>query len=202
MLNSIQVGITGANFRMDDALSSDRELMQRVLRREQSALSDLYQQYGSAIYSMALRVLRDSREAEEITQDVFLRVWNAPEKWDETKGRLISWLLTVTRYAAIDRLRAENRRALDVELQEETELAGETSEFNTPEWQNGQIVRRLLTQLPPEQSQVIEMAFFGGLTHRELADRLNLPIGTVKTRVRLGLQKLRQLWLEATRESL
>ncbi len=176
--------------------------MQRVLRREQSALGDLYQQYGSAIYSMALRVLRDSREAEEITQDVFLRVWNAPEKWDETKGRLISWLLTVTRYAAIDRLRAENRRALDVELQEETELAGETSEFNTPEWQNGQIVRRLLTQLPPEQAQVIELAFFGGLTHRELADRLNLPIGTVKTRVRLGLQKLRQLWLEATRESL
>src|SRR5687767_7266943 len=91
-------------------MPDDLDLMRRILRRDQSALGELYDAYGNAVFSLALRILRDSQRAEEIAQDVFLRVWNQPEKWDSTKGRLISWLLTVARYAAIDLLRAEQRQ--------------------------------------------------------------------------------------------
>ncbi len=169
--------------------------MQRIRQRDQQALSALYDRYSSPVYSLALRVLGDSRRAEEITQDVFLRVWSQPDKWDSSRGRLISWMLTITRYAAIDLLRAEQRQPAlsETPLEEDSPLA-DPDGWNAADWSRGQALRQALAQLPPEQRHLIELAFYGGLTHRELAERLALPFGTVKTRLRLGLQKLRQLW--------
>src|SRR6266849_10434084 len=177
----------------------DIELMQRIARREQVALSDLYQRYGSMIYSLALRVLQNTDLAEEITQDTILEVWHHPQKWDSTKGRLPSWLMTVTRYKSIDRLRKEKRQ-LDtnsVDLDEAHHMADGTWQADDPLWQDGQLLRALMKQLPADQSQAIELAFFQGLTHAQIAEGLKLPLGTVKTRVRLGLQKLRSLWSAA-----
>jgi RNA polymerase sigma-70 factor (ECF subfamily) len=179
---------------------NDIELMQRLTRRDQAALAELYQCYGGLVYSLALRVLQDTNLAEEITQDAFLEVWKRPESWDPAKGRLSSWLLTLTRYTAIDRLRRERRQlnAISTTIDEGLEQLPSTEEHaGDPRWQEGQTLRLLMAQLPPEQAQVIELAFFQGMTHSEMAEYTHLPLGTVKTRVRLGLQKLKSLWGEA-----
>lgn len=158
----------------------------------------LYQKYGDLVYSLALRVLREPGLAEEVTQDIFVKVWRQPERWNPALGQFSSWLLTITRNAAIDRLRAEQRqpaqRLHTVNLSEETTADLASAEAD---WLDGQLLRRLLAQLPAEQRTLIELAYFMGFTHSELAERMQLPLGTVKTRIRSGLQKLRTLWHEA-----
>jgi len=179
-------------------IPTDLELMQRIAQADQSALSMLYQRYGNLNYSLALRVLQNTGVAEEVTQDVFLEVWNRPQIWDPAKGRLSSWMLTITRYTAIDRLRKDRRHPESLTpLDEQSEVLSTIGQTDDTLWQDGQMLRTLMEQLPAEQAKVIELAFFQGLTHNELAKILNLPLGTIKTRVRLGLQKLRGLWNDA-----
>ena len=179
-------------------IPTDLELMQRIAQADQSALSVLYQRYGNLNYSLALRVLQNTGVAEEVTQDVFLEVWNRPQIWDPAKGRLSSWMLTITRYTAIDRLRKDRRHPESLTpLDEQSEVLSTIGQTDDTLWQDGQMLRTLMEQLPAEQAKVIELAFFQGLTHNELAKILNLPLGTIKTRVRLGLQKLRGLWNDA-----
>jgi RNA polymerase sigma-70 factor (ECF subfamily) len=147
---------------------------------------------------LCLRVLRQPGLAEEVTQDVFLKLWRQPERWNPALGQFSSWLLTISRNAAIDRLRREDRQApLHWGDSNETENAGGgTSAYAAEQanWLDGQLLRKLLLKLPAEQRQLIELAFFGGYTHSELAELLQLPLGTVKTRLRMGMQKLRLLW--------
>lgn len=130
-----------------------------------------------------------------------MKVWRQPGNWDSEKGRFINWLLTVTKRTAIDRLRREQRQSvvLNAPLDEMTPIRTEQGIPHDPLLQNARLLRELMRQLPQEQAQAIEMAFFQGMTHSDLAEALNLPLGTVKTRVRLGLQKLRTLWIEATK---
>lgn len=179
---------------------TDLELMQRVQHQDQSALMLLYERYGRQAYGLAYRVLRDFGLAEEVVQDTFLKVWHKGVQWDPAKGQLISWLLTVTRYTAIDRLRREQRGITQSALPLEDLVAppSVSGTVGTASWQDGQVLRELLARLPAEQAQVVELAFFQGMTHRELAEQLGWPLGTVKTRLRLALQKLRVLWSEAT----
>ncbi len=179
---------------------TDRDLMTRIAQGDQGALSELYQRYGLLVHSLALRILQKRELAEEITQDTFLNVWNHPETWRADGGRLSSWLLTVTRYKAIDWIRHEQRRP-DLQaspLYEEQVQAEPSAQPDDPATEDGRLIHSLLSQLPAEQAQVIELAFFQGMTHSAIAERLNLPLGTVKTRVRLGLQKLRMLWETTT----
>lgn len=177
--------------------SSDIELMQRCLHEDEAALSELYRRYSTLIYSLALRILQNPILAEEVAQDIFMEIWKRPASWDPSRGRLSSWLLTVTRYTAIDRLRKEQRSPDASTPLDETQHAIEDPVAD-PIWQDGQLLRALIKKLPPEQAQAIELAFFQGMTHSQMAERLALPLGTVKTRVRLGLQKLRALWEENT----
>jgi RNA polymerase sigma-70 factor (ECF subfamily) len=170
--------------------------MKRVAQRDEEALTELYHHYGSLVYSLALRILQNRETAEEITQDTFLLVWNRPEAWRPDRGLFSSWLLTIARYRAIDRIRHEHRRP-DMRasvLQDDLMRAEQPRSPDDPRLEDSRLLRSLLSQLPPEQAQVIELAFFGGLPHSALAELLNLPLGTVKTRLRLGLQKLRMLW--------
>lgn len=179
---------------------SDSDLMQLIMQEDQDALMALYGRYGSQVYSLALRVLRHATLAEEATQDTFLKVWHKSLSWDPTKGQLGSWLLTIARYTAIDHLRREQRQVA-TEIDQLESLPDPSANFGVvgdARWQDGQLLRELMAELPPEQAQVIELAFFQGLTHSELAEHLDLPLGTVKTRARLGLQKLRALWMEST----
>lgn len=173
---------------------ADLTLIQRIRHRDQNALLELYQAYGALVYGLALRVLQNTGWAEEVTQDIFLKIWQQPERWNPALGQFNSWLLTITRNAAIDRLRKERRPSAS--QIEQAATAPTYSSSDDTLWYDSQVLHKLLEQLPTEQRQLIDLAFYQGYTHSELAENLNLPLGTVKTRLRMGLQKLRSLWEE------
>jgi len=177
---------------------SAHQLIQRISRQDERALLELYQVYGNLVYSLALRVLQNPGLAEEVTQDIFLKIWQQPDRWNPALGQFSSWLLAITRNAAIDRLRKERRHApvQTEEFDAINEISGQIPLMDDPRWFDGQLLARLLPQLPREQHHLIELAFYQGYTHSELAQTLNLPLGTVKTRLRAGLQRLKQLWEE------
>lgn len=186
----------------DSPAAADLHLMQRIRGRDKQALTDLYDQYGRMVYGLAVRVLNDDgRLAQEVTQDTFLKAWNQADQWNPEKGKLTTWLLTITRRTAIDLLRREQRRPeiSPGEFDDVLGVVGERAVMDDPLWQDGRLLRTLLAQLPGEQRQAIELAFFYEMSHTEVAERLNLPLGTVKTRIRLGLQKLKTLWTAETR---
>lgn len=178
----------------------DFTLLQQTATGNTDALMLLHQRYVNLVYSMARRVLGDGHLAEEVTQDIFVKLWQRGHRYDPRRGRFTSWLLSVTRFAAIDRLRQEGRRPAlsDYENADDDNAADLARLLPTDHaaWERGQHLRMLLAQLPREQREVIELAYFVGLTHSELAEYLNLPLGTVKGRLRLGLEKLRSLWLD------
>jgi len=182
-------------------MPTDIELFQLIADRDEAALMTLYQRYAGLVKGMAYRVLQDDSQAEEITQDTFLKVWRQPERWDASAGKVSTWLMAITRNAAIDRLRAEKRRPIYASKTTDA-VAGELyhdSVADDPLWHDGQLLRQYLASLSAEQRQLIELAFFQGMTHSELAEALDLPLGTVKTRLRRGLQRLRAMWKENER---
>src|SRR5689334_9771424 len=149
------------NVQGQQASSSDGELMNRIAQRDEDALTELYQRYAQVVYSLALRVASNREIAEEVTQDAFLTVWNHPEGWNPAGGRLSSWLLTMTRYKAIDRVRREQRRPdmFAGVLHDPPILAEPSAQPDNPLLEDGRVLRSLLAQLPPEQAQAIELAF-------------------------------------------
>jgi RNA polymerase sigma-70 factor (ECF subfamily) len=185
---------------MSGSEPDDGTLLRRITAGDSDALLALHKRYVNLVYSMAWRVLQDVGLAEEVTQDVFMKLWQQSQRYDAARGRFSSWLLTITRFAAIDRLRAEGRRPPATELSSDDFSEHTSLEDLLPtdhvSWERGQHLRLLLRELPIEQQQVIELAYFGGLTHTEMAEQLGLPLGTVKGRLRLGLERLRSLWLE------
>jgi RNA polymerase sigma-70 factor (ECF subfamily) len=184
---------------MPESFPGDEILLQRLSRGDDGALLQLHRRYAGLVYSMARRVLADAGAAEEVTQDVFLKLWQKSARYDPARGRFSTWLLSVARFAAIDRLRHDGRHPT---VSIEGDEAGEPPPLermqpaDRVDWQRGQELRILLQQLPTEQRQVLELAYFGGMTHSELAEYLHLPLGTVKGRLRLAIEKLRSLWLE------
>jgi RNA polymerase sigma-70 factor (ECF subfamily) len=165
-------------------------LLRRIARQDETALAVLYAEYSTPVYSLALYVLRNPALAQEVMQDTFMKVWNNPHAYDPGKGQFSSWLLTVTRHTAIDRLRQEIRHTgKDVPL-EDNLLVDDEAALSA---HDAEKLRDLLRELPPEQCTVIQLVYFRGYTHSELADHLGVPLGTVKTRLRLGLQKLKGL---------
>ena len=174
------------------------ELMRRLAARDQQALLTLYQQQGKAVYSLAYRILQNATLAEEVTQDVFFKVWRQTTHWDPDRGKLKNWLLTITQFTAIDRLRHERRQpTLHPDSIEDTEESMLKLSSSDALWQEGTALRLLLEQLPEEQTRLIDLAFYQGMTHTEIAEATKLPLGTVKTRLRSALQRLRELWLES-----
>jgi RNA polymerase sigma-70 factor, ECF subfamily len=174
-------------------------LIQRIIQRDQHALSDLYNQYGRLVYNMARHVLQDDAAAEEVTQDVFFQVWRWPERWDSQRAKLTTWLLSIARYTAIDYLRREQRRP-QLELRTLEMLSQHLPHHPAAEdaaQDNQAIMKKLMGGLPKEQRIVIAMAYYRGLTHDEIAQQLKLPLGTVKSRIRLGMKKLKEGWQEA-----
>jgi RNA polymerase sigma-70 factor (ECF subfamily) len=179
----------------------DLEMMRRIAAHDQQAFIALYDHYGKAVYSLAYRVLQSAVLAEEVTQDTFLKVWRHTTDWDAEKGKLKNWLLTIAHYTAIDRLRRERRQPTlhpdSIEDTDETMLTARNESL----WQEGAALRMLLTQIPPEQAALIELAFFQGMTHSDIATVTKIPLGTVKTRLRTGIQRLRELWLESVNQT-
>ena len=185
------------------APETDEELLRQIRQGSQSAFLALYARYGAAVYGLTLRVLGLQPLAEEVTQDVFLKVWQQPEKWDPALGRFAGWLMTTARNAAIDRLRREQRHRRSEPTASELEageLQGAPSPMDAPLWATGHDMRALIAALGHEQQQLIDLAYYKGHTHTELSTLLNMPLGTVKTRLRAAIMQLRALWEEAEQE--
>ncbi len=184
---------------MDYTALRDDELMNRLGSRDLGAFEALYDRYGDLVYSVSLRVVGDQYVAQDVAQDVFLRVWRRPEQFDVTRGKFVTWLLSVTRNRSIDQRRSQSRRlrheALPVADDEEEVLpSGDDRDdpaLATVLSEERSEVRNAMESLPAEQKLAIQLAYFGGLTQQEIATKLDQPLGTVKTRIRLGMQKMR-----------
>ena len=172
----------------------DRALVARIEGREADALAGLYDRHSARLMGLCQRILGDTGEAEEVLQEVFLWVWRSAFSFDPARGTVLAWLLVGTRSRAIDRLRTRGPAARaglravetvpDAASSEDVEADSATRQWET-------LCRSAMAELPPDQRRVLELAYFDGLTHQEIAERTAAPLGTVKTRVRLGLMKLR-----------
>jgi RNA polymerase sigma-70 factor, ECF subfamily len=173
---------------------ADEDLMQLVRRGEARAFEVLYERHSGAAFSLAYRMCGSRGSAEDVTQEAFLAIWRSGARYDRTRGSVRSWVLGIVHNRAIDALRRamvhDRRRASDEGLEERFE-AGERTEVEAARRDEARSVRELIDELPEEQGRVIQLAYYGGFTHTEIADMLDTPIGTVKGRMRLGLEKLR-----------
>jgi len=173
----------------------DRELLQAIARQDADALVALFDRYNRLAFGLAYRILGDAFVAEEVVQDAFMSIWRNAASYDLSRGTVRTWLLTIVRNRAIDQLRGRfGRSQNDVDLDTVAPLLAAPDEWDDllSEIQ-ASAVRAALRALPEEQRIAIELAYFEGLTHVEIAERLGIPLGTVKSRLRLGLQKLHDL---------
>ena len=181
-----------------DDRAIELDLLARVAKRERAAFEQLYARYSNILYATAMKFLKQDADAQDVVQDVFIQIWDKAKLYDPTKGKPLTWALTMTRNRSIDRIRAIQRRTrLRDDFESETvadESAGvREALFEVDASEKSQILRDAVGRLAPEQRKVIELAFFGGLTQSEVADRLGEPLGTVKARARRGLMKLKEI---------
>jgi RNA polymerase sigma-70 factor (ECF subfamily) len=173
---------------------SDVELLHAVARGDEAALSRLYDAYRVILFGLLVRILNSREEAEDILQDVFIQVWRRAKDFDESRGRPFTWLVTLARSRAIDRLRqlGARQRLATGASQEKTEAVSDAL-TDVIKVDQRDTIRKALAELPEEQRQTLLLAYFEGLTQSEIAARLNTPLGTIKTRMRSGMIKLRAL---------
>ena len=193
-----------AGFRPDSAAGAAEDLacLRRLVSGDGDALGRLYDRHARSIYSLVLRIVGDEGDAEDVVQEVFAQAWRQAGRHDASRGAVGAWLLVMARTRAIDRLRARRARP-DLHVPED-ERVMEAIPASTPDAASGIIdaeqarsVQLGLAELPLLQRLAIELAYYEGLTQREIADRLEQPLGTVKTRIRLGLLRLRETLAEA-----
>ncbi len=166
----------------------EMRLVARIRAGDQQAMSELYDCYGKVVYAVSLRVLQDAAAAEDVLQDVFLQLWRNPDAFDASRGSLAAWLAVIARHRAIDRLR---KRRPEVDIEDCVIAAGPDLRDETERALVIEKVRVVLAEMNPDQRKVLELAFFQGLTHTEIAAKTGEPLGTIKTRIRSGLQLLR-----------
>lgn len=173
---------------------TDVELLHAITRGDEQALAQLYDRYRSILFGLLMRILNSRAEAEDVLQEIFLQVWRQARDFDAARGKVFTWLVTLTRSRAIDRLRALGSRSRTIE--EATRGAVDLitdAEQDAIYAERGQIVRTALEELSEEQRQVLLMAYFDGFSQSEIAEKLASPLGTVKTRMRAGMTKLREI---------
>ncbi len=180
----------------DNRHAAQRALLAAMARGERNALAGLYDQLAGPLYSLAFRMLGDNGEAQDLVQDIFLQVWRSAATYESGRGSVFSWMATLTRNRAIDRIRMRKRRGellgnAAPELQPSA-LGGEEDSAGSL-WlrEKSAAVRSALAELAPDQRQAIELAYFSGLTQQEIAAKLSEPLGTIKARIRRGLLRLK-----------
>ncbi len=189
--------------RLANQETEDERLVKRVADGDAAALENLYDRYGQPVYSLALRIVRDPETAEELTQEVFVRLWRYAATFDPARGRFSGWLLGIAHNLSLNEVRRRQSRPQKAELPDDDDERAydpvdESSDSAEAAWLN---IRReaivgAIKQLPEAQQRAIELAFFGGYTHLEIANMLGDPLGTIKSRIRIGMQRLKQLLLE------
>ncbi len=173
--------------------TDDQHALERMRRGEEGGLAELYDRHGRFVYALALRIVRDRGDAEDLTQDVFVQAWTHADRFDADRGQVVAWLMNMARTRAIDLLRRRRVRP---------QPAGDDAAIDTTDltpaqdvlldWsRRAEAVQQAMSSLPMLQRMAVELAFFEGLSHTEIAEQLEVPLGTIKTRVRQGLLKLR-----------
>jgi RNA polymerase sigma-70 factor, ECF subfamily len=173
---------------------ADEDVMQLVRRGDARGFEVIYERHSSAAFSLAYRMMGTRSAAEDVTQDAFLSMWRSGARYDRARGSVRTWVLGIVHHRAIDALRRatvhDRRRAGDEGIEERFE-ARERTDVEAARREEAGAVRNALGSLPADQCQVIELAYFGGFTHTEIAEMLDAPVGTIKGRMRLGLKKMR-----------
>jgi RNA polymerase sigma-70 factor (ECF subfamily) len=173
---------------------ADEDLMQLMRRGDPRAFEAVYERHSGAAFSLAYRMVGRGNVAEDVVQEAFLSIWRSGARYERARGSVRTWVLGIVHHRAIDQLRRSSvhskRRASDEGIEDRIE-SGERTDVEVARRDEAQAIRTAMESLPPEQSHVIELAYFGGFTHTEIADILETPVGTVKGRMRLGLEKLR-----------
>jgi RNA polymerase sigma-70 factor, ECF subfamily len=181
--------------------AADQAAVTRMARGDHDALAEVYDRHGRLVYSLALRILKDQSDAEDVVQEVFSQAWQQAARYQTGRGAVVAWLMNMARSRAIDRLR---RRRTQPQSPLDQETAADVPDAAVPvdeqvAWAGrAAVIRGALEDLPLLQRMAIELAFYEGLTHVEIAERLEVPLGTVKTRIRQGLLKLRDRLAGAT----
>ena len=176
------------------AQDNDVELLKAIAARDEAALAQLYDRYRTILFGLLMRILNNREEAEDVLQETFLQVWRKAADFDESRGRPFTWLVTLARSRGIDRLRtlASRERVAEAGAREVSEEISDAATDALRSEQRG-LVSDALAKLPDEQKRPIMLAYFDGLTQSEIAMRLGAPLGTVKTRMRTGMIRLREL---------
>ncbi|MBV9121456.1 MAG: sigma-70 family RNA polymerase sigma factor [Chloroflexi bacterium] len=187
----------------DRSQPADEELVSLVAQGDSDALAQLFKRYSGAVYSLAYRMLNDRESAEDLLNEAFVRVWRQAPSFDSRRGKFSTWLMSVARNLGIDALRSRRARPqrADPLTPEDADLdpVDERVDVERDVWQaeRRRLIRQAMRELPAAQREALELAYFEGLTQSEISARLGDPLGTTKTRVRLGLQKLRDLLLSS-----
>ncbi len=178
--------------------ASDAQLVTSIARYSEVALAEVYRRHGGAVYGLARRVLNNPTEAEDVTQEVFLRLWNQPDRYDPTRGSLRSFLLAQAHGRAVDAVRSSNSRRLR-EARDATRTAEGAYDMQHEVWDLAVAdqVGHAVGELPEEERRAIELAYFGGHTYREVATMLDQPEGTIKSRIRNGMRRMRTALTDA-----
>ncbi len=179
-------------------VQNEIDLLAKTGRGDRASFEQLYDRYAGVLFSTAYRVLNDQEAAEDVLQDVFVQIWEKAPTYDPSRGKPLTWAVTMTRNKSIDRLRSAQRRyRLHDEVERETEIMEQTPDRSSPDAvdtsEHSKIVHSAVMQLSKEQRQAIELAFFSGLTQAEIAEKLNEPLGTVKARIRRGMMRLKEI---------
>ena len=173
----------------------DEELMPLIGEKDPAAFEVFYDRHGGAAYSLAYRIVGERAAAEDVTQEAFISIWRSGARFDQARGSVRSWMLSIVRNRAIDALRSKAGRAPKLAFDDEAILeqrpSGEFTDTEALRRETAQELRGALGELPSDQSKVIELAYFAGFSHSEIAEVLGVPLGTVKGRMRLGLEKIR-----------
>jgi len=170
----------------------DRQLIDQVKQGDKTAFKEIYSRFSQVVYNLALRMLRDKEDAEEVVQEIFLQVWNKAYSYDSERGAVSTWILNIARSRSIDKLRTVVYRDRNTEIDEEKVNSNDDlSRIIEDREESKNVIRQALDSLPEKQRIAIEMVYFEGLTHLETAEKLDEPVGTIKTRIRLGVLKLK-----------
>jgi RNA polymerase sigma-70 factor, ECF subfamily len=180
---------------------ADEDLMPLLAEKDPEAFEVFYDRHGGAAYSLAYRIVGDRSGAEDVVQEAFISIWRSGAHFDRARGSVRSWTLGIVRNRAIDALRRQSGKAPKLDFDDEAAIEQRAAPDYTDEQaidrESARELRGALSELPDEQSKVIELAYFGGFSHSEIAEMLSMPLGTVKGRMRLGIEKIRTQLAEA-----
>ena len=180
---------------------SDVDLISRVVKMDKAAFGALYDRYSQLVYNLANKIVKDQDYAGEVMQSVFIQVWNKAASYNENKGAVSTWIINITRNKSIDLLRRTKKDKLNVfmeldDIESPSNYDSTISELN----ERKNVIKKVLGEIPDEQRAIIEMVYLEGYTQREVSEKLDIPLGTVKTRIHLGINKLRDILKPYMRE--